>query len=107
MIIAKPHHGVVAEEAPHFIGERVIEVDRVSPRRLIAISMIGAVTLKEISARPKMVVNNVEYNAKARGVTRVNQALQAIRPAVGMMGRPQVDAVVAPSALAFKLCHRH
>jgi hypothetical protein len=54
-----------------------------------------------------VVVDHVEQDPEAAGVAGVDQPAQAVGPAVGVVRRPQVHAVVAPAAPPRELGHRH
>jgi hypothetical protein len=54
-----------------------------------------------------VVVDDVDEHAEAPGVARVDQGLQPVGPAVGVVRRPQVDPVVAPAPAAGELDDRH
>ncbi len=54
-----------------------------------------------------MVVHHVEKDRQAGGVAGVHQLLQSMRPAVTVLGRIQLHAIVAPIAIAGELRHRH
>ncbi len=54
-----------------------------------------------------MVVDDVEDDADAEPVRRIDEAAQIVRAAVEAGRREQVDAVVAPAELARELGDRH
>src|SRR5690606_1329725 len=63
--------------------------------------------LEVITVRAEMVVDHVENNAETAGMAGIDQPLEAIRSAVGMVRRVEVYSVVAPAAFAGKLRDRH
>ena len=54
-----------------------------------------------------MVVDDVEQHGQALAVGGVDEPLQALRAAVGLVRGADVDAVVAPAVAAGERGHRH
>jgi hypothetical protein len=54
-----------------------------------------------------VVQDEIEDHAHALRMGGIDEPPQAVRAAVGVMRRPQEDAVVAPPPLARELRHRH
>ena len=63
--------------------------------------------LGEPVADADVVVDDVEQDGQLAGVTGVDEPLQAVRAAVGLVHRPQADPVVAPAVPAGEGGDRH
>ena len=63
--------------------------------------------MAEISLRPEVVVNDIQNDRESALMTRIDQRAKIVRRAVGMRGREEHHAVVAPVALARPIGHRH
>ena len=108
MVLVRPVAGVGDEEGSHRRTARPVQVQRVAPRRRVAIGKIRLAELAQVVAiRPKVIVDHVQQHGQAARVGRVHQAAQRLRAAVGARGREQAHAIVAPVALARKVGHRH
>src|SRR5277367_6943004 len=106
-IVSQERRRMVAEVATDLVAAGSIEVDRFAPWCRVAIGKVRAESFQIITSRTKVVVNHVGNNHQAAAVTRINQALESLRPAVRMMRRVNIDAVVAPATRAGKLIRRH
>ncbi len=107
MVIAEPHRRVVEEEGADLGTPRSVEVDGGTPRRRIAVDEVGPELAEVVPVRPEVVVDDVEHDGEAVRVASVDEPLQAVRLAVGVMRRPEVDAVVPPAAHTRELRDRH
>ena len=107
VVLAQPVQGVVDEEAPHLVAVGAVEVQRVAPRRVMAVGEVRAVVGEVVPLRPEVVVDDVEDQGEPVRVARVGEPLQAVGAAVGRVRRVQVDAVVAPVAIARERRHGH
>ncbi len=107
VVVAQPHQGVVAEEAPHLVAARVLEVDGVAPGSAVAVGQVGAELRGVVSHRPEVVVDHIDQNGKAAGMAGVDEALEAVGAAVVIVHGEQGDAVVAPAIFAGKLDDGH
>src|SRR5262249_7599695 len=94
-------------EASDLVALGTIEVDRISPRRPIAIREVRAKTCEVIPARSEVVVDDVQDHRKSASVAGVYQALEALRPAIAVAGSPEIDAVVSPPVRSRKFRNRH
>jgi hypothetical protein len=54
-----------------------------------------------------VVVDHIEEHGEGVGMTRVDEALERVRAAVGMVRREQIDAVVPPPAGSRELIDGH
>ena len=83
MIFSKPIEGVLNKEVAHRSALRAIEVDAVSPGSSVAVGeKLGSVSVKIISFRTKMVINNVEQNHHSALVGALNQLFKILGAAV-------------------------
>ena len=107
VVVAHPHERVVDHEAPHLVAARAVEVQRRAPVRAVTLREVWPELGEVVPCRPEVVVHDVEHHAETARVARIDEAFQAFWPAVLVMRRVQVDAVVTPAALAGELDHRH
>ena len=91
-----PLQRVVNEEPAHVVAVRAVEIERQSPRRLVAVGEVRAVLAEIVSLGTEVVVDDVEEDGQAARVTGVDETLQRDRSAVRLLRRADVDAVVAP-----------
>ena len=98
VVVAQPHQGVVDEVAAHFVAAGTVEVDGIAPGRLVVAGEVGAVDAQVVAIGPEVVVDHVEDHGEATLVAGVDQCLQPRRAAVEVVGRVEIDAVVAPAA---------
>src|SRR4029434_2322937 len=98
-----------AKEASDLVALGTVEVDRISPRRPIAIREVRAKTSEIVTVRPEGVVDDVQRHRKPASVAGIHQALEAVRPAIAVAGSPEIDAVGSPPAGPPELRqpHRH
>ena len=80
VVVAQPHQRVVAEEPADLVAAGVIEIDRVAPRRVVAVGEIRAEPAQVVAGRSEVVVDDVENDRQAAGVAGVDQPLQIVRP---------------------------
>src|SRR5215475_15953328 len=71
VIVAQPHEGVVAEEAPYFVTACVFEIDRVTPRRVVEVREIWTEFREVISGWAEVVIDHIEKHGEAMLVTGV------------------------------------
>ena len=106
--VADPARRALQHPLADAVGALAVEVDRLAPRRLVALGEERAEGLERLhAAGADMVVDDVEDDPQARGVGGVDEARQAVRAAVGGVRGGQVDAVVAPAVVAGELADRH
>ena len=87
VILGDPVDRVVHDVATDLVAVRSVEVEPVPPRRLIAVREIRTQLGEVVPLRAEMVVHHVEQHGEARTVCGVDQALEAVRPAVGALHR--------------------
>src|SRR4051812_30394067 len=107
MELAHPVKRVLNEEVPHLVGLRAVEIDCRAPRRFVALGKIGAEVSKIISLGAEMVIDDVENDRETAPMTGVDEPLEALRPAVGILRGERLNAVIAPIPSAGKLRYRH
>ena len=106
--VAHPAGRALQHPLADAVGVLAVEVDRLAPRRLVALGEERSEGLERLDAAgADVVVDDVEDDAEARGVGGVDEARQAVRAAVGRVGGGEVDAVVAPAVVAGELGDRH
>jgi hypothetical protein len=92
----------------HGVRVGVVVVHRPAPRRLVVRREVGAEALQALHAGcADVVVDDVQQDGEALAVGRVDEALQALRAAVRVVRRADVDAVVAPPVAAGERGDRH
>ena len=84
-------------KAPHLVAAGPVDVQARSPGRRVAVGEVRTELAEVVPRRTEVVVDDVEDDADAPGVAGVDQALEPVGPAVGVVRRAQVDAVVAPA----------
>ena len=99
VVVAQPHLGVVEDEAPHLVRPGVVVVDSGSPRRVVLVGEVGPELRKVVARGSEVVVDDVHDDAETAGVARVDQPLEAVRPAVRLLDGEDGDPVVAPAAV--------
>ena len=107
VVLVEPVQRVPDEEPAYLVASRAVDVDPVAPRRVMELAQVGAEALEVVALGPEVVVDDVEHDREAARVAGVDEAPEAVGAAVGRLGRPQVDAVVAPVARARELPHGH
>ena len=85
VVIAKPHQGVVAKKATHFVTTCSVEIHGRSPGCRVVVIEIRAEPPEVIAYRAQVVVNNIQQNSQTLAMTRIDQAFQPVRPAVAMV----------------------
>ena len=98
MILVDPIARIGDEEFAHWAGIGTIEIDRLAPLVVVAISEISRGEQFEIvSVRAEMIVDDIEDDGDAEGMSAVDEAAEIIRPAVKPGWGEEVDAVVSPT----------
>jgi hypothetical protein len=107
VVLRHPVEGVADEVVPHLVAVRAVEVDRLPPRGPVAVGEVRSEAAEVVPLRPQVVVDDVEDHRQPPAVAGVDQLLQALRPAVAVLGGEGISAVIAPVPLPGKLRHRH
>ena len=103
----QPIARVVDHELAHPFGPRAVVVDCFTPRRVKALGeIVGRKVAQVVAVRSEVVVDDVQDDREAVLVRGVDEAFHGRGPAIDMGGREQIDAVIAPVALARELGHR-
>ena len=106
VVVAQPHQCVVDDEPAYLVAAGSVEVDRRAPVGLVPLGEVRPELGQVVACRAEVVVDDVHDHAEAIRVCRVDQPLQPIGPAVGVMRGEQVHPVIAPAARAGELGDR-
>ena len=107
-VVADPHLGVLDRPFADRVGALGVVVQPFAPAGLVAVGEVGAEVGHRLRPRgAEVVVDAVEDHQQAGGVGGVDQAGEARGAAVGGERGVDVDAVVAPAALAGEGGDRH
>ncbi len=86
--VADPALGGLQDPLAHRVGLRVVEVDRLAPRRRVLVGQVRPERLHRLHpGRAEVVVDDVEDHGEALRVGGVDEALEAERAAVGGVRR--------------------
>src|SRR5262249_60231765 len=106
--LLEPVHRIVDDEGAGHLAARTVEVDGVTPGRLVlAGEEGGSVAVEIVPLGPEMVVDDVEEYGEAAGVAGLDQSLQLLRTPVGRVGGKEHDTAVAPPPPAGRRAHGH
>ena len=75
----------------------VFEVDGVAPGRVVGAGEVRAEFSEVVAVGSEVVVDDVEEDGEAALMSGVDEALESIGRAVGLVRGEEVDAVVAPA----------
>ncbi len=108
VILVEPVQRVVHDERPRDLAPGLVEVEGVPPRRLVRpAEERRRVAVQVVSLGPEVVVDDVEKDREASGVTGFHQPLERLGPSVAGVRRERQDAVVAPSPATGEVRHGH
>src|SRR5258706_7461530 len=107
MHVAQPIQSTLDKVANHLIAIGSIEVESLSPGRLIFAGEIGPKFSEIISFWPEMVVDNIQDRREAARVAGVDQFLQFSRTTVTILCGIGSNPVVSPVSPARELRYRH
>src|SRR5438067_3599328 len=105
MKFVDPLQRIVNEKPANVVTMRSVEVDRHSPRRLVAIGEIRREFREVIPFRTEVVVDDVEKKRETVLVTGIDEPLQSDRTAIRDLCRADVRAVVSPISIARELAN--
>ena len=71
-----PLQSILDEISPNFVAASTVEIDSLSPGRLVEVREIRTEIRKVISLRAKMVVNYIEDNSHSLLMARIDECLQ-------------------------------
>ena len=108
VVLRKPVKCVVDKEIAHHAAVWTVEVDRLAPRRLVPVGKeLRRVSTQIIPFWAKVVVDHVQKNHQPFAVSRLNQPLQVIRPAILAIRSKEQNTVVTPVPFTRKVSDRH
>jgi hypothetical protein len=105
MELGLPEEGVLQEKVADGITVGPVEVEGLSPGSAIAISEVGGEISEVIAFGPEVIVDDVQNDREAGRVTGIDQFLEAVRSAIGILHGEWIGAVVAPVAGPGELGH--
>ena len=73
----------------------------------ICVEEVVGIGVQIVPVRPEVVVDDVEHHHQPARMRRVDEGLQIVRRAVGLVRRVEQDAIIAPAAIARELRERH
>ena len=103
--VDEPEPGVVDDPGAHLVAVRAVDVDPLAPVRGVSIGEVGPERRQVVSRGAEMVVDDVEDHAETATMAGIDETGEAFRPSIGVVRRVEVDAVVAPAAVAGELGH--
>src|SRR5438445_10470633 len=104
----QPIERVVYEKIAHWPVMRCGEIDRGAPWRLVAVGTeIWSDCRQIITLGTEVVVDDVQKDCEAADVTRLDEALQVVRPTVCRGRSIEKHPVITPIATSGKLRDRH
>src|ERR1700674_5903122 len=108
MELLQPIERIVYEKITHRPVMRPGKIDRGAPWRMVAAGREIRNDRRQIMALgTEVVVDDVEKDCEAAGVTRLDEALQVVRPTVCRSRSVKKHTVVTPIAASGKLRDRH
>ena len=97
-VLVQPVQGVVDEVIADGTGVLAVEIDRRTPGRMVPFGEEGlGVGAEIVTFRAEVVVDHVQEDHQVAAMRLVDQALQVVRGAVGIVGGIGQNAVVTPS----------
>ena len=106
MTALEPVAGVADHILAHSGAVRAVIVDRIAPRGAVLVGEVGAQAPQVVAFGTKVVVDHVHDHRQPLAVAGIDQPLQALDPAVGILCRVGINTVIAPVALAGELRDR-
>ena len=105
--VLDPLTGALHEQVADLVAAGAGHVDGVAPRRAGRVDEVGAVAGEDVALRAEVVVHDVDDDAEAAVVGGVDEAGQAVGPAVHLLDGRREHTVVAPVAGAGRGVQRH
>src|SRR5260370_14688210 len=81
MELIDPHQGVVDEEPAHVVTVRPVEIERTSPRGLVAVCKVRPKFAEIIPLAAEMAVDDIEEHRPSAFIARIDHSLAYARPA--------------------------
>src|SRR5579864_2764212 len=108
VIFLQPVKRVVNEKISDHATVGTVKVDRVSPWSAMAIGeKLRRISVQVVSFRTEVVVDHVEKNHQALGVSCLNEMLQVFGAAIRGVWRIRQNTVIAPISSAWEIGDRH
>src|SRR5580700_6036002 len=105
--VRDPFQRILDEISADLIALGVVEIDGLSPRRLVEVREIRTEISQVVTLWTKMVVDDVEHYRDFEFMAGVDQRFEAERATVRRLDRVGVNSVVTPVAVPGKLSNRH
>src|SRR5580704_12623976 len=102
-----PHPRVIQKITANRIAVRPFKIDCVTPGSLVVAGEVRPKVGGVIPFWTEMVVDHVEHDRDSYPMAGIDQALESIAPAVGILNGEGIRAVVSPVSVARKLGDRH
>ncbi len=103
--VPQPLQGVVDHVPADLVGVRPVQVQAGTP--VVATGEVRAELVEVRAGRPEVVVDHVEQHGEASRVAGVDEPLEAVRAAVGLVHSAPQDTVVTPALDAVEAVDRH
>src|SRR5271156_429289 len=108
MILVDPIARIGHEEFAHRARTGTVEIDRLPPVVVVAISEISwGEQFEIISVRAEMIIDDVKDDCDPEGVSAVNEAAEISRQTIEAGWCEEIDAVISPAEPARKFSHGH
>ena len=107
VVVPHPHQSVVAEKSPHMVASSIFEVHCIAPRRAMLPCHVRPKHAAVVPHWTEVVIDHIQQHGQTLRMTRINQSLQPIRPAIHIRHRKQRGPVIAPAIPPWKRRHRH
>jgi hypothetical protein len=97
VVVAQPHQRVVDDPPAYLVGVRVVEVDALSPGRVMPVGEVRSEPVQVVAAGAQVVVYDVEDDTQPPRMAGVDEARETVGAAVRLVDGVDVHAVVAPA----------
>lgn len=106
-VLAQPRQRAAQQERAHLVRAGRVQVDRAAPGGLVRVREVRAERGQVVPGRAEVVVHHVEHDSQAQFVGPVDEPLESLGAAVGLVHGPQRDALVAPAVPAGERAQGH
>ena len=107
VVVAQPVTRVVEQEPADRSAVGSVEVDGVTPWRLMSVGRVRTEPVQVVTARSEVVVHDIEQHADPSRVRRIDETLEPVRSAIGLVHRVEQHTVVSPASCAIEGVDRH
>ena len=107
VVVTNPHQRVLNDEATDFVAAVPVEIERSPPGGPISTGEVRAEIAKVVAHRARVVVDDVENDAYAGGMTVVDQLLETGWTPIGVVRSEEIHTVIPPPAIARELGDWH